>query len=124
MTLEGSANTTAFELYVEQVLAPSLHAGQIVVMDNLQAHKSARVRLAIEAKSCQVLFLPGYSPDLSPLKKRSPSSKRRCDEQEQEPEKHWRKPLVRHYSLSRLRMRMGGSNIVVTSLLTKGRAKW
>ncbi len=67
MILEGSANTTAFELYVEQILAPSLHAEQIVVMDNLQAHKSATVRLAIEAKGCQLLFLPGYSPDLSPI---------------------------------------------------------
>jgi transposase len=67
MILEGSANTTAFELYVEQILAPSLHAGQIVVMDNLQAHKSAAVRLAIEAKGSQLLFLPGYSPDLSPI---------------------------------------------------------
>jgi transposase len=65
--LEGSANTTAFELYVEQVLAPSLHTGQIVVMDNLQAHKSAQVRLAIEAKGCQLLFLPSYSPDLTPI---------------------------------------------------------
>lgn len=67
MILPGSANTTAFELYVEQILAPSLYAGQVVVMDNLQAHKSARVRLAIEAKGCQLLFLPGYSPDLSPI---------------------------------------------------------
>ena len=67
MILEGSANTTAFELYAEQILAPSLHTGQIVVMDNLQAHRSARVRLAIEAKGCQLLFLPGYSPDLSPI---------------------------------------------------------
>ncbi|HEY4384300.1 MAG TPA: IS630 family transposase [Ktedonobacteraceae bacterium] len=67
LILEGSANTTAFELYIEQVLAPSLHAGQIVVMDNLQAHKSARVQQAIEAKGCQRLFLPGYSPDLSPI---------------------------------------------------------
>jgi transposase len=65
LILEGSANTTAIELYVEQVLAPSLRAGQIVVMDNLQAHKSARVKQAIEAKGCQLLFLPGYSPDLS-----------------------------------------------------------
>lgn len=40
--------------------------GQIVVMDNLQAHKSARVKQAIEANCCQLLFLPGYSPDLSP----------------------------------------------------------
>lgn len=67
MILPGSANTTAFELYVEQVLAPSLYAGQIVVMDNLQAHKSAQVRTAIEAKGCQLLFLPSYSPDLSPI---------------------------------------------------------
>ena len=67
LILEGSANTVAFELYVDQVLAPSLQAGQIVVMDNLQAHKSARVKQAIEAKGCQLLFLPGYSPDLSPI---------------------------------------------------------
>ncbi len=67
MILEGSANATASELYVEQVLAASLQAGQIVVMDNLQAHKGARVRQVIEAKGCQVLFLPGYSPDFSPI---------------------------------------------------------
>jgi transposase len=67
MILEGSANGAAFELYVEQLLAPSLHAGQIVVMDNLRAHKGEGVRQAIEAKGCQVLFLPGYSPDFSPI---------------------------------------------------------
>jgi transposase len=52
---------------VEQFLTPSLHAGQIVLMDNLRAHKGERVRQAIEAKGCQVLFLPGYSPDFSPI---------------------------------------------------------
>lgn len=67
MILEGSANGAAFELYVDQFLAPSLHAGQIVVMDNLRAHKGERVRQAIEAKGCQLLFLPAYSPDLSPI---------------------------------------------------------
>jgi transposase len=67
MILEGSTNGAAFELYVEQLLTPSLHAGQIVVMDNLRAHKGERVRQAIEAKGCQVLFLPGYSPDFSPI---------------------------------------------------------
>lgn len=64
MILEGAANATAFEVYVEQVLAPTLQAGQIVIMDNLQAHKSARVRLAIEAKGCQLLFLPGITTRL------------------------------------------------------------
>ena len=67
MILEGSTNTIAFEVYVEQVLAPTLQAGQIVVMDNLQAHKSARIKQVIEAKGCQLRFLPGYSPDLSPI---------------------------------------------------------
>jgi transposase len=67
MILEGSTNGAAFEISVEQLLAPSLHVGQIVVMDNLRAHKGERVRQAIEAKGCQVLFLPGYSPDFSPI---------------------------------------------------------
>ena len=67
MILEGSANATAFEIYVEELLVPSLQAGQIVVMDNLRAHKGERVRQAIEAKGCQVLFLPSYSPDFSPI---------------------------------------------------------
>ncbi len=65
--LEGAADTVAFELYIEQILAPSLHSGQIVIMDNLSIHQSARVRQAIEAKGCQLLFLPAYSPDLSPI---------------------------------------------------------
>jgi transposase len=67
MILEGSANAAAFEIYVEQLLLPSLQAGYIVVLDNLRAHKGERVRQAIEAKGCQVLFLPGYSPDFSPI---------------------------------------------------------
>ncbi|MBO0793034.1 MAG: IS630 family transposase [Ktedonobacteraceae bacterium] len=67
MILEGSADTIAFEVYIEQILAPSLQTGQIVVMDNLQAHKSERMKQVIEAKGCQLLFLPGYSPDLSPI---------------------------------------------------------
>ena len=65
--LEGAVDTLAFETYVEQVLAPSLRPGQVVVLDNLSVHKGARVRQAIEASGCQVLFLPAYSPDLTPL---------------------------------------------------------
>lgn len=65
--LEGSADSTTFEIYVEQLLAPSLQAGQIVVMDNLSIHTGAKVRQAIEARGCQLLFLPAYSPDLSPI---------------------------------------------------------
>ncbi len=65
--LEGSADSTVFELYVEQILAPSLHPGQIVILDNLNTHTGEKVRHAIEAQGCQLLFLPSYSPDLSPI---------------------------------------------------------
>src|SRR6266571_659484 len=53
--------------YVEEILAPSLVAGQIVILDNLGAHKSKKVVELIEAKGCRMLFLPGYSPDFSPI---------------------------------------------------------
>ena len=67
MILEGAANGAAFEAYVEHILVPSLHKGQIVVMDNLRVHTSARVRQLIEEKGCELHFLPAYSPDFSPI---------------------------------------------------------
>jgi transposase len=67
MIIEGAANGAAFEAYVEHVLVPSLVKGQIVVMDNLRVHKSARVRQLIEEQGCHLLFLPAYSPDFSPI---------------------------------------------------------
>jgi transposase len=67
LILDGSANTEVFEIYVEQILAPSLEPGQMVIMDNLSIHKGTKVRQLIEARGCQVLFLPAYSPDLSPI---------------------------------------------------------
>jgi transposase len=67
MIIEGSANAAAFELYIEEILAPCLRAGQIVIMDNLAAHKSKKVEQLIQAKGCQLLFLPSYSPDFSPI---------------------------------------------------------
>lgn len=65
--LEGAADGAAFELSIEQILAPSLHPGQTVVMDNSSTHLGARVRQAIEAQGCQLRYLPSYSPDLSPI---------------------------------------------------------
>ncbi len=65
--LDGSADSTAFEIYVEQLLAPNLKPGQIVILDNLSIHQGPRVRQAIEARGCQLLFLPAYSPDFSPI---------------------------------------------------------
>ena len=67
MILEGATDALAFEIYVEQMLAPSLEPGQIVVMDNLSSHIGPSVREAIQARGCQLLFLPAYSPDLSPI---------------------------------------------------------
>lgn len=67
MTLEGAADTLAFEAFVEQVLCPTLQAGQIVILDNLSIHKSGKVRAWIEACGCQLWFLPTYSPDLNPI---------------------------------------------------------
>jgi transposase len=67
LILEGSADSTIFELYIEQILAPSLQTGQIVILDNLSTHTGDKVRQAIEARGCQLLFLPSYSPDLSPI---------------------------------------------------------
>jgi transposase len=67
LAVEGATTTTVFETYVEKILAPSLRGGQIVVLDNLGAHKSERVRELIEARGCQLLFLPPYSPDFNPI---------------------------------------------------------
>lgn len=65
----GAMNGNVFLAYVEQVLVPTLEPGDVVIMDNLPAHKAAGVRFAIEAARASLLFLPPYSPD-------SPSSRR------------------------------------------------
>jgi transposase len=67
LILDGAADGAAFAIYVEQILAPSLRPGQIVILDNLSIHLGPRVRQAIEARGCRLLFLPAYSPDFSPI---------------------------------------------------------
>ena len=67
MVLDGPMNGVAFLAYAEQVLAPELRPGDIVVMDNLPAHKITGVRAAIEGTGAQLLFLPPYSPDMNPI---------------------------------------------------------
>jgi len=67
MTLDGAMNAAAFLAYVEQVLAPTLEPGDIVVMDNLPAHKTPAVRHAIERTGAELRFLPPYSPDFNPI---------------------------------------------------------
>lgn len=67
MVLDGPMNGAWFLAYVQQVLAPTLKPGDIVIMDNLAAHKSTPVRDAVEAVGARLLFLPPYSPDLNPI---------------------------------------------------------
>lgn len=68
VAVEGATTSAVFEAYVERVLVPALRAGQVVVLDNLNAHKKGeRVRELVEARGCELLFLPAYSPDFSPI---------------------------------------------------------
>jgi transposase len=67
MAVEGATTARVFETYVEHLLAPALRRGQVVVMDNLGAHRPKRVRELIEARGCELLYLPAYSPDLNPI---------------------------------------------------------
>ena len=67
LAVEGATTARVFETYVEKVLVPSLRAGQIVVMDNLGAHRPRRIRELIEQQGCELLYLPAYSPDYNPI---------------------------------------------------------
>lgn len=67
MTLEGAVDEAAFEIFVQKVLLPTLRPGQVVIMDNLSSHKTERVEQLVTQAGCQLLFLPAYSPDLSPI---------------------------------------------------------
>ena len=65
--IEGAMDTMTFEWYISEQLAPTLRPGQVVVVDHLSAHKAARIREALAARGCALLFLPPYSPDFTPI---------------------------------------------------------
>lgn len=67
MTLPGSVDGKAFTIYLKRILCPNLKPGDVVIMDNLGAHKSRAVRAAIEDRKAELQFLPPYSPDLNPI---------------------------------------------------------
>jgi transposase len=67
MVVEGAMDTLTFETYIETQVCPTLRPGDIVIMDNLSAHKSRRVRELIEARGAHLEYLPPYSPDLNPI---------------------------------------------------------
>jgi len=64
---EGAINGQRFRAYVEQMLAPTLAPGDIVLLDNLRSHKTAGIAEAIAAREAQLIYLPPYSPDLNPI---------------------------------------------------------
>ena len=67
VVLDGAINGAAFVAWVEQALAPTLHPGDVVVLDNLGSHKVKGVQAAIEARGARLRYLPAYSPDLNPI---------------------------------------------------------
>lgn len=69
MVVEGATNKEVFQAYVEHILLPTLKSGDIVVLDNLSAHKNQKVRDLIESVGAELWFLPPYSPDLNPIEK-------------------------------------------------------
>jgi hypothetical protein len=70
LAVEGATTAVVFGAYVEKVLSPSLCPGQVVVMDNLGAHRPKRVRELIEERGCELVYLPSYSPELNPIERR------------------------------------------------------
>ena len=66
-TVEGAMDSAAFLVYIRQVLAPTLQPGQIVILDNLAVHKGAAIHAAIAAQGCELVYLPAYSPDFTPI---------------------------------------------------------
>jgi transposase len=65
--IDGAMDRTAFDLYVETQLAPTLQSGEVVILDNLKVHASARAAAVLRARGAWFLFLPPYSPDLNPI---------------------------------------------------------
>lgn len=87
LAYDGPTDTAAFESFAARTLAPTLRSGDVVIWDNLQPHKIAAAREAVEARGARVLFLPPYSPDYSPIepawskvKQHLRSAKARTDE--------------------------------------------
>ena len=65
--LEGAMDRTAFDVYIETQLAPTLQPGDVVILDNLNVHESAKAAAVLAARGAWFLFLPAYSPDLNPI---------------------------------------------------------
>ena len=85
-----------FVAYAQQVLAPTLRAGDIVILDNLPAHKASGAREAIEAAGARMLFLPLYSPDFNPIENSFASSNQSCEKLPPAPSQSYGTPYEMH----------------------------
>jgi transposase len=108
MTLEGAADADAFVAYLTHLLAPTLVPGQIVVMDNLSVHKDKRAAPLIEKARCRLVYLPAYSPDMTPSE-RSARSRPSCGVSRRGRARHWRRRSRPRRRRSRQRMPPAGS---------------
>jgi len=97
MVVHSSTTTKVFEAYLEQVLLPELVEGQVVVMDSLPAHKPKRVRDLIERRGCELLYLPGYSPDYNPIEEAFSKVSRSYARPRPEPAGPWSKRSAGRY---------------------------
>jgi transposase len=66
-TVEGAVDTEVFNIYIEQVLGPTLESGDILILDNLSAHRASRIEAVAAQQGAQVIWLAPYSPDFSPI---------------------------------------------------------
>ena len=85
MVLDGPMTRDWFLAYVEQVLAPTLTPGDVVILDNLPAHKGSAIQAAVEARGARLQFLPSYSPDFNPIENAFAKLKRSCARRPSEP---------------------------------------
>jgi transposase len=69
MCFEGTCNSELFNIWLKDVLIPSLKPGQVLILDNASFHRSVKSKELVESAGCRLLFLPPYSPDLNPIEK-------------------------------------------------------
>ncbi len=116
LAVEGATTARVFETHVERVLAPILRPGQVVVMDNLGAHKPARVGELIEERGCELLYLPAYSPDYNPIEEAFSKIKNHCSGRPRPgPKRLWWKRWARRYPRSPPQMLEASSSTRDTS---------
>ena len=113
MTIDGATDAEVFRVYVDQVLRPTLCPGDIVIMDNLRAHKAVGIREAMEQAGAWVLYLPPYSPDLARHRALLVEAQNvSCARLRPARVRHWMRPSLRRWPASPPRMHEVGSSIV------------